>query len=405
MQTERYLDNAATTKVSPVAAQAMVTAACETYGNPSSAHDLGFRAEKALCRARECVRTALGVPSERSGDIIFTSGGTEANHLALFGAAAAHKRRGNKVLISNAEHPSVYRTASALSSMGFTVVEIPTAGGQLDLDVAQREMDETVILVSCMLVNNETGAIFDLAALDRLRKQRCPDALLHTDAVQGFLKLPAALCDMQIDFDLISVSGHKIHAPKGVGALYVRRGVRILPQVFGGGQEKGMRSGTENMPGIVAFGAAAVEGAARMKQDYESVSALAEHLRLTIKNVCPEVRFTCPSKASPYINSLIVPNIRSEIMLRYLSDFGVYVSAGSACSSKSQDNRVLAAYGLAGRDADSTLRVSFCRENTMQDVEQLAIALQSGIQSLVPVNYFHRETRRDTSGIERDHHG
>ena len=374
-----YFDNAATTRVSDTAAQAALTAMTELYANPSSAHAFGFEAEKALRAARAAVLAALGfTPSE--GSLVFTGSGSEADNLALRGAAHALARRGRHIVLSDSEHPAVENTAKDLEKEGFTLSRLSTKGGKLDLDEARAVLTPDTILVSCMAVNNETGAIYDIASLASLAKALCPNALFHTDAVQAFTKIPAGVWKKA---DLVSVSAHKIHAPKGVGALFVRKGVRLVPCITGGGQENGLRSGTEAMPGICAMAAAAKQATAdfaALDAQVKSVNAYLRTRLSTFDGVCIN---TEPNGFLPHILSIAVPGLRSEILLRFLSERGIYVSAGSACSAKHADNRVLSAFGLPDKIADSTLRLSFSADNTTAECDAFVKALSDAMQTLI----------------------
>lgn len=374
-----YFDNAATTRVSDTAAQAALTAMTELYANPSSAHAFGFEAEKALRAARAAVLAALGfTPSE--GSLVFTGSGSEADNLALRGAAHALARRGRHIVLSDSEHPAVENTAKDLEKEGFTVSRISTESGKLDLERAREVLTPDTILVSCMAVNNETGAIYDIASLASLAKALCPNALFHTDAVQAFTKIPAGVWKKA---DLVSVSAHKIHAPKGVGALFVRKGVRLVPCITGGGQENGLRSGTEAMPGICAMAAAAKQATADFAALDAQVKSINAYLRTrlsTLDGVCIN---TEPDGFLPHILSIAVPGLRSEILLRFLSERGIYVSAGSACSAKHADNRVLSAFGLPDKIADSTLRLSFSADNTTAECDAFVKALSDAMQTLI----------------------
>ena len=374
-----YFDNAATTRVSDTAAQAALTAMTELYANPSSAHAFGFEAEKALRAARAAVLAALGfTPSE--GSLVFTGSGSEADNLALRGAAHALARRGRHIVLSDSEHPAVENTAKDLEKEGFTLSRLSTKGGKLDLERAREVLTPDTILVSCMAVNNETGAIYDIASLASLAKALCPNALFHTDAVQAFTKIPAGVWKKA---DLVSVSAHKIHAPKGVGALFVRKGVRLVPCITGGGQENGLRSGTEAMPGICAMAAAAKQATADFAALDAQVKSINAYLRTrlsTLDGVCIN---TEPDGFLPHILSIAVPGLRSEILLRFLSERGIYVSAGSACSAKHADNRVLSAFGLPDKIADSTLRLSFSADNTTAECDTFVKALSDAMQTLI----------------------
>ncbi len=377
---EIYFDNAATTKVDENAAKCALEVMCQSYGNPSSAHHKGLEAEHILKKARTSVMSALGY-SSRDGALIFTSCGTESNNTSIFGVYEALGKRKSSIVISDSEHPSVEKCASELEKKGVKVHRIPTDGGTLDLEFAEKVIDGTTMLISCMTVNNETGAIYDIKSLCDIRKRKAPEAILHTDAVQGFLKLPYALS--ALGADLISVSGHKIHAPKGIGALFIRKGIRLPCRQFGGGQEGSMRSGTENLAGIAAF-AHCCDEFTKNKNEYLSyIRAINSEARKQISEKCPFVLFNSGESFAPHILSISIPGVRSEIMLRFLSDKGISVSAGSACSSKNADNRVLSAFGLDNKRADSTIRISFSKYNTADETRLLAEAIYEGNSSLI----------------------
>ncbi len=373
-----YFDNAATTKVSKKAAQTAYDVMTESFGNPSSVHDFGYEAEKLLKSSRKTLLATLGSKS-RNDDFFFTSGGTEANNLAIFGALAARKHSGKTVFFSDSEHACVFNISKELASRGYKVKYIPTKRGKLDLDFCADNFDSDTVLISCMYANNETGAVYDISALNSLRKKLCPRALLHTDAVQAFCKTEKPLCFC--DADLISVSGHKIHAPKGIGGLYVKEGVRICPITYGGGQEKDIRPGTEALPLICAFAAACEE--TDVKKNTRIVSELRKHLISKITSDLPMVSVNIPEDPLPHIISITLPSVKSEIMLRFLSAKGIYVSAGSACSSKHRENRVLSAFGLDSKSADFTIRISLCEYNTTEEADEFVKYLAEGIASLI----------------------
>ena len=372
-----YLDNAATTRVSEAAAREAVRVMRDAYGNPSSVHDFGYDSAKALKSARKAVLSALG-SNDRGDELFFTSGGTESNNLAIFGALKTHRHGGKTVFFSDSEHASNYRIAQTLAENGYNVRFIPTRGGKLDLDFCRENFSKDTVLISCMCANNETGALYDIAALNELRNALCPAAILHTDGVQAFCKTDFSLCSTGAD--LISVSGHKIHAPKGVGALYVKKGVRIAGILCGGGQEKDIRPGTEALPSICATAVAAEE--VNRAENRAHVAYHARYLSERIAAELPEVTENRPAAALPYVVSLTLPSVKSEVMLRYLSAKEIYVSAGSACSSKHRENRVLSAFGLDPKSADCTIRVSFCETNTTEEIDTFVGALRDGIRSL-----------------------
>ena len=381
MKERIYFDNAATTRTDEDAAKIAYEMMTERYANPSSAHSFGFEAEMCVKEARERIVKALGFKNT-DGTLIFTASGTESDNMAVRGAVKTNARKGKHIVITDVEHPAVESTVSELEKEGCTVSRIPTKGGVLDMEFAEKAMTKDTVLVSCMTINNETGAIFDVAGLKRMASRLCPDAYFHTDAVQAFTKVKSFA---MTGADMISISGHKIHAPKGVGALWVKKSVRIPALITGGGQEGGLRSGTEAVPAICAFGFAAEKAMKTYDEDKKHVSEINAYLREKIA-VLPSVSVNNEIKMhDPHIISMSVQGIRSEIMLRFLADRGIFVSAGSACSSKSSDNRILAAYGVERSVADSTLRISFSRYNTREEIDKFVLNLNEGINSLIKV--------------------
>ncbi len=385
---EHYLDNSATTKPAECALLAMNRAAL-VWGNPSSVHHLGQEAASLLRESRKTVAKALGVPFFGGDKIIFTASGTEANNIALLGCAAAKKRNPSApgtVLLSAGEHPSIDAPANLLAGQGYDVVRIPTRGGVLDMDflkTAVQEAKSPVVFAAFMLVNNETGAIYHVKEAARAVKAKYPDAVVHCDAVQAFMKLkftPSAL-----GVDTLTVSAHKIHAIRGAAALYIsaetikrKNVVAVMP---GGGQENGFRSGTENLCSIAAFAAAAEEGMRNFDENLAAVEGLRRLLEEKLDGM--DVRLNRPTESLPHIVSLTVRGIRSETLLNYLSGRGVYVSAGSACSANSKKkSEALTAFGLETEDIDSTIRVSLSHMNTEDDIVALCEGLALGIASL-----------------------
>lgn len=373
--TEHYLDNSATTRVLPEAAEEAVRLMTDCYGNPSSLHTRGFLAKKELDAARAVIAKRLGAAPD---EITFTGGGTEANNLALLGAAHARKRLGNKIVTTAVEHDSVLNAARELERQGFQVVYLsPDSTGAVSPEALAAAIDEKTILVSVMLVNNETGAFQPVqAAAGAIKRNRAP-ALLHTDCVQAFCK--ADFTPKKLGADLCTVSAHKIHGPKGVGALYVKKGTRLLPQVFGGGQERGLRSGTESLPLIGAF-AKAVELAPKPGEALGRLRDLQDMLWGRLAEI-PGVEVNSPRDGLPYILNLSAMGVRAETMLHFLASRGVYVSAGSACG-RGSPSHVLTAMGLPKERVASALRVSFSRFSTEVDVQALAEGLRAGLESL-----------------------
>lgn len=376
MQTEEhYLDNSATTPVLREAAEAASWLMLDCFGNPSSLHTRGFLAKKELDAARAVIAARLGAQPE---EIVFTSGGTEANNLALFGAASARKRLGQKVVTTAVEHDSVLRVMAGLEGQGFAVEYLrPGPDGRVSEEALAQAIDGETILVSVMLANNETGALLPVEAAARAIRRKKAPALLHTDCVQAFCKLD--FTPRRLGADLCTVSGHKVHGPKGVGALYIRKGVRILPQLLGGGQERGLRSGTESLPLIGAF-AKAVEYAPKPGEAWEHAAALNRRLRQALGGV-PQAAVNSPEEALPYILNFSVLGVRAETLLHFLAQRGVYVSSGSACG-KAKPSHVLAAMGLPEERVGSALRASFSRFSTDEDVDALAEGVKAGLEAL-----------------------
>ena len=373
---EHYLDNSATTRVLPEAARKAAEVMVEEYGNPSSLHTRGFRARQELEASRKTVAARLGVKPE---ELYFTSGGTEGNNLALFGAALAKKRQGNRIVTTLAEHDSVLGAGGELEKQGFEVVRLrPDSEGHLSEEQLFDAVNEKTILVSMMLVNNETGAVFPVSAAARAIRRKKAPALLHTDAVQAFGKLEFS--PAKLGADLCTVSAHKVHGPKGVGALYVSKSARILPHTFGGGQEKGLRPGTESVPLICAFGEAVrlLPKASEAGPEMERLNGL---LRGKLREL-PEVTVNSPEDGLPYILNFSAGRVRAETMLHFLAEQNIFVSSGSACG-RAKPSHVLEAMGLPKERISSALRVSFSRFSEEDDVLALAEALKKGLRTLL----------------------
>ena len=373
---ECYLDNSATTAVTPEVAALAARIMTEQYGNPSSLHRRGFWAERALTEARGQVAAVLRCRPE---EIIFTSGGTESNNLALLGAARAARRRGSRIVTTAVEHHSVLAVCRQLESEGFEVTYVsPDAGGVITPESFAAACDEKTVLASCMMVNSETGALHDIPAIAAACRRKNPGILFHADCVQAFGRLEIAPARWGVQ--LVSVSGHKIHAPKGVGALYVAKGVRLLPPLYGSGQERGLRPGTENLPGICAMGLAAERMNARRAENAAHFTALRQKL-ITNLSQSPAVCINSPEAAAPYIINLSVEGIRSEIMIHYLEQFEIYVSSGSACA-KGERSHVLTAMGLPEDRIDSALRVSMTDTTAEGEIDEFCRRLLQGAATL-----------------------
>ena len=377
-----YLDNSATTRPSEAVMKKYTEVALSHFGNPSSLHSLGFEAEKILNGARNEIRLSLG---QNDAEVIFTASGSEANNLAILGRAFAKQRfSGGKILTTMGEHASVDEPLSALGKAGFRVVKIPTAGGVIDLEALERELTPDTFLVTMMLINNETGALYDIPSVSRLMRSKSPSAVLHVDATQGYMKLPFTLSSLGAD--MITLSSHKIEGPKGVGALATARSVvksgGIRPLILGGGQEGGLRSGTENVPAIAGFGEAVRIGRGELRARSERMKSLRDYLIDRLRSL-PEISPTLVPVSAPHILNITLPSIKSETMLHYLSSLGIFVSSGSACSSNTGHiSSALIAYGRSAEEADSSIRISLSHENTKEEIDALVEALGAGLMRL-----------------------
>ncbi len=371
-----YLDNAATTFVSPAAAGAAMEAMTELCGNPSSTHAPGRAARAALEKARGQVAAALGCSSE---EIVFTSCGTEADNWAVAAGVQAGRRLGRHVVTTAAEHDAVLRPLQQLTTKGYEVTFVaPGRDGAVSAEDVLSAVRPDTALVSVMLVNNETGAVNPVGEIARGLKAAGLGALLHTDAVQGFLKLP--FTPAKLGADLLSVSGHKIHAPKGSGALYVRKGLHLQPFLQGGGQERGLRSGTEAVPALCAFGAAAEEGAACLRESRERIAGLRRMTEELLAQNVPQAQILVSGGADDIL-SLSLPGYRSEVLLNCLDADGICVSRSSACRRGGRSH-VLEAMGVPVDVIDGAIRVSFSRYNAPEDVRAFVDSLAAAAARL-----------------------
>ena len=371
-----YLDNAATTKPCEEAVKAAVTAMTEKYGNPSSLHRAGLDAQLAMDSARKTIADSIGVDE---GCIYFTSGATESNNLALRGASAAYGRKAKRIVISAVEHASVEETAADLEKKGFEVTRVsPREDGRFYAADFVAACGEDVCLVSMMYVNNETGYILPVKEAFSMIKRKFPSVITHTDCVQAYMKLPFranTLCA-----DLISLSGHKIHGVKGAGVLYIKKGIRVLPVVTGGKQEKGIRSGTESVPLICAFGAAVGKYSLNINERWDRALSLKAYLLVRLSDM-GDISVNSPEDGSPYVVNISAGGKRSEIMLHFLESKGIYVSSGSACS-KGQQSGVLGQFGIKGKRADSALRISISADTTEAELDGFVSALSEGMKKV-----------------------
>ena len=371
-----YFDNAATTKPCPEAVEAVARALTEDYGNPSSGHVLGRRAAAALREAREEIARTLGCDA---AELLFTSGGTEGDNMALRGAAYLQRHRCRHIITSEAEHDAVRKTCQVLQSQGYEVTFLkPDRSGAIGVSQVLEALREDTGLVSLMLVNNETGAVTDIAGIAAAVKGRNPNALIHSDCVQAFLKIP--FNPKKLGADLVTVSAHKIHGPKGVGALYVRKGLRLPGIVTGGGQEGGVRPGTEPMPAILGFAAAARAGRETFAEDVKRMVDIKQHLMDGLAAAIPGLRVIGESRA-PHILSVSLPGYKSEVLMNLLDARGICVSKSSACK-KGARSHVLEAMGESAEVIDGAIRISLSRYSTMEEADIFIRELKAASETL-----------------------
>lgn len=377
MKMEHYLDNAATTKPCAKAAAAAMRCLMEVYGNPSSLHRKGLEAQHEMDLARKRIAEALGCKSK---ELLFTSGATESNNLSIRGIAASYGKRRKKIIASAVEHASVKQTLSFLEVQGFTVVLVmPREDGTYHAADFLKEVDSNTLLVTMMLVNNENGCRLPVEEVFRAVKRRDSEVVTHCDAVQGFLKMPfraKTLCA-----DLISISAHKVHGIKGVGALYIRQGIHVKPILFGGHQEHQLRPGTESVPLIVAFGVAVEKLSSDVMDRYQQIVQLRKRLIELLRTMDGVLIRDLPD-TSPYVLNISLLGYRSEIVLHYLEKQKIYLSSGSACS-KGASSGVLESFGAKQNEVDSALRISFCAENTEADLTALVQGLKGAQRDLM----------------------
>lgn len=383
---EIYLDNAATTRCYTEVRDIVAKVMTEDFGNPSAMHKKGVEAEQYIKSAKETLGRLLKVNPE---EVFFTSGGTEANNLALIGGALANQRAGKEIITTQIEHAAVGMPARYLEESGFSVTYLPVDGqGVVSLDALEKALTPETILVSVMYVNNEVGSLQPIEKIGRILREKAPKTLFHVDAIQAFGKY--RIYPRKLGVNALSVSGHKIHGPKGVGFLYIDEKIKIRPQILGGGQQNGMRSGTDNVPGVAGLGVAAWE----IYQDFDNKIA---HLYEVKTRFCRDLRSIegvqingQPIKeGAPHIVSASFSGIRSEVLLHALEERGIYVSAGSACAShRKKESATLKAMGLSKEQRETALRFSFSEDTTTEEADQCLQALKE----LVPM--LRRYTRR-----------
>lgn len=369
-----YLDNSATTKPYPCVREAVAKVLDEEFGNPSTLYTLGLSAEKIVKSSRASIAKAIGASPE---EVYFTSCGTEADNTAIFGVWKSRNKLGKRIITTEVEHPAVLRCFEELQRQGADVVYIPVhSDGNLDVEKLKEALNKDTILVSIMHVNNESGAIFPIEEIAK-EVHKLPNAVFHADCVQSLGKLPIDVKKMGLD--MISISGHKVHGPKGIGALYVKKGLHIPPYIYGGGQESGFRSGTENMAGIAGFGAAVdnmnVTASAKQMQDVKAY--FADKLSENIENI----KFNTPKESAPSVLNVSFIGCRAEVLLHTLEQDRIFVSTGSACSSKSKGSHVLRAMGLKPEEIEGAIRFSFSEDNTKEQMDFVLEKIKAAVES------------------------
>ena len=373
---EAYFDNSATTRCFEEVKDIVVKTMMEDFGNPSAMHQKGVDAEGYV---KESARTLAQILKVTEKEILFTSGGTESNNLALIGGALANKRSGNHIITTAVEHAAVSQPVAFLQEQGFEVTILPVDGhGVVKLDALEKALRPDTILVSTMMVNNETGAVMPVEKIGAMIQEKCPKALYHVDAIQAFGKY--RIYPKKWNIHLLSVSSHKIHGPKGIGFLYIKEGTKISPIILGGGQQKGMRSGTENVPGIVGLAVACEKMIGKNYENAEKIREVKEYFQERIKEI-EDIKDN--SGKAPHVASISFKKLRSEVLLHALEDREIYVSSGSACSSNKKQavSGTLNAIALSDEFKDGTLRFSFSIENTKEEVDETIKALKE----LVPM--------------------
>ena len=364
-----YFDNAATTRALDEVAESVKTMLLDNYGNPSSQSMMGVNAENEIIKARKIIASSINALPE---EIYFTSGGTESDNWAVFGTARGYIRNGKHMITTAIEHPAVLMPLMQLKEMGWDITVLGVSGeGYTDIDELKAAIRKDTVLVSTILINNETGTIQNVSEISKAVKSVNPDTLYHVDAVQAYGKYPIDV--KKIGIDMLSVSGHKIHGPKGVGFFYMKKGLKVKPIIYGGGHERGQRSGTENTPSIVGLAEAVRIDMEEQEKALENVMAVKKRLAERILTEIPKTHINGPSieEASPYVLNISFNGLRSEVLLHALEEKEIYVSAGSACNSKKKGaSSVLKALGLSDERVEGAIRFSFCRYNTVEEADR-----------------------------------
>ena len=388
-----YLDNAATTALDEKCLDIIREYNVERFYNPSALYRKAMESANAIKQARNSIAKSLGVKGE---EIIFTASGSEADNIALLCSVRA---KSGKVIIGSSEHSAVYNTALELKVRGYDVVFAPCDKfGRTDVGELEKLIDNTVVLISVMHVCNETGALNDLSAISKIIKAKAPRAIFHSDGVQAYGKIPVNLKSLGVD--LYSISGHKIHAPKGIGALYCRSGLYLRTFVFGGGQENNVRSATENLPSIVAFGYLAEKILPSLTDNYKKTKELRDYLYQKLTDNLENVKInTDLQHSSPYVFSFALNSARGEVLVHCLEDRGIIVGTGSACNSQKSTKRIPAALGIEGDYAQGMLRVSFNENNTKDDIDAFIDALAQSLEELI--KYQNKSSIKDDCILSR----
>ena len=376
-----YLDNCSTTKMRKEVLETMYLALEEDFANPSSLHRLGLQTEKKIRRSREIVSNYLKV-DER--EIYFTSGGTESNNIAVQSIVNNLAKKGKHIITSKIEHPSVLNIMKDLETRGFRVTYLDVdRDGRVSLEQVEKYLEDETILISIIHVNNEIGTIEDIKEINKLIREKNSKALLHVDGIQSFGKINFSL--KELDIDTFSFSSHKVHGPKGVGGLYIKRELNLAPIVFGGNQEKGMRSGTENVPGIIAFGKAVEIMSKNKEKEQEHVKKIKRYAIELIEEKIEDIKINSrlDDIFSPYVLNVSIRNTRGEVLLHFLEQKDIYISTTSACSSKgTKKSEVLKSIGLDDKDIEGTIRICFSYENSREDIEEFVGELKTAVEEI-----------------------
>ncbi len=381
---EIYLDSSATTRPYSEVIDRMVAVLRQSYGNPSSLHSKGLEGMAVLNTARIEVAQALGVNED---EVYFTSSGTEADNLAILGTSRAGKLKSRHIVTTAVEHAAVTKSIRQLKRRGWKVDYIPAPGGHIDTSALEDAITAETTLVSVMLVNNEVGSIFPLPDIRQIIERKDSQAVLHCDAVQGFGKIPFTA--QSLGADLISISSHKIHGPKGAGALWVKSGIKLHPRIFGGGQEKGLRSGTEATSAIAGFGEAVRITFSRMESNRKHINKLKEYCLASLVSAFPDIHINSPPDGIPHIINVSLPGVRNKNLTRYLSDHNIYVSSAAACKSNhTRGPSILESMGITREMAYSALRISFCAENTIREIDELIRWISEYRRTVPPVKAY-----------------